>query len=273
MFRSTIPTNIILFALLSFAPAIAGGAELTDSLRKASELYRAGRLSEAREEAASFQRFFPDDTEGLVILGRIEFEAGRYSEARQWFRLASAKSPRHPVVKRYRKLLEELEYRNGPFEVFPLPLPAPDRGETAKRFKKAWFGPVQAASADDLKPPAAEPILSRGPLSASSEAGSTTAAIGMSPDNELETAGEAALKNSFYLKSYLLYSQALARTPDHAPSMLGFARAAIQMGKYTEARDALSPLLSIGAPPESAAEARALAEMARSLIETADQSH
>lgn len=267
------PPNALLLALFTCAATAATGGELPDSLRTASELYRVDRIDEAREEAISFQRFFPDDVNALVLLGRIDFEAGRYSDAKQWFRAASAKAPRHPIVRRYRKLIEELEYRNGPFESDPLPLPAHDEEKTAKWFKKAWFGPVQSASTDDFRPPVLEPVLSRDPLWVADTADSTELPGGGSSGDEFETAGRDALKDAFYLKSYIMYSQAVARQPDHAPSRIGFARAAIQMGKFSEALDALSPLLSIGAPPESAAEARSLADMARSLLESADHSH
>lgn len=273
MSRSPRLHNIILFTLLSSASAGALAAELSDSLRTASEHYRAGRLAEAREEAISYQKFFPDDVEALVILGRIDFEAGRYSDAKQWFRAASAKSPRHPVVKRYRKLLEELEYRNGPFEASPLPLPTSDKSETATFFKKAWFGPLQTDSVEDFKPSAMEPVLSRESLSVTEGTAPAVISDSVSSGEDFGAAGEAAMKDSFYLKSYIMYSQALARTPDHVPSRLGFARAAIQMGKASEALEALSPLLSIGAPPESAAEARAMAELARSRLEAPGQSH
>lgn len=267
------PSNALLLALFACATTVAEGGELPDSLRTASELYRTGRFDAAREEAISFQRYFPDDVDALILLGRIDFEAERYSDSRQWFRAASAKAPRHPIIRRYRKLLEELEYRNGAFDSSLLPLPVPDQGETARRFKKAWFGPVQSASAEDIRLPTLEPVLSRDPLRVSAAAASVGLPGGGSSGDEYENAGRDALKDAFYLKSYIMYSQAVARQPDHVPSRLGLARAAIQMGKFSEALDALSPLLSIGAPPESAAEARALAEMARSLLDSGGHSH
>ncbi|HOT27415.1 MAG TPA: tetratricopeptide repeat protein [Candidatus Ozemobacteraceae bacterium] len=266
-------SNALLPALFACAAVAAEGGELTSSLRTASELYRTGRTDAAREEALSFQRYFPDNVEALVLLGLIEFEAGRYSDSKQWFRSASLKAPRHPVVRRYRKLLDELEYRNGPFDIFPLPLPGHDEGETAKRFRKAWFGPVPAASVGEIRPPGLEPVLSRDPLWVSETAAPQELPGGGSSGEEYETAGGAALKEAFYLKSYIMYSQAVARQPDHGPSRLGLARAAIQMGKFGEALDVLSPLLSIGAPSESAAEARALAAMAQSLIDSGGHSH
>lgn len=267
------PSNVLLLTLFACAATAADGGELTDSLRTASELYRAGRIAEAREEAQSFQRYFPNAVEALILLGRIDFEAGRYADSKRWFQAASKQAPRHPIVRRYKKLLEELEYRNGPFENSLLPLPAHDEGETAKWFKKAWFGPIPSTSVDDVRLPVLEPILSRSPLWSSGATATNELPGGGSSGNEYETAGRDALKDAFYLKSYIMYSQAVARQSDHAPSRLGLARAAIQMGKFSEALDALSPLLSVGAPPESAAEARALAEMARSLLASGDHSH
>ncbi len=267
------PSNAFLPVLFACTAAVAEGGELPVSLRTASELYRAGRTGEAREEAQSFQRYFPDDVEALVLLGRIDFEAGRYADSKQWFRAASAKAPRHPVVRRYRQLLEELEYRNGPFDAVPLELPTHDEGETATWFKRAWFGPVSAASGGDIHPPVLEPVLSRAPLWASETAATPDFPAGGSSGDVYEAAGRDALRDAFYLKSYIMFSQAVARQPAHAPSRLGLARAAIQMGKFSEALDALSPLLSVGAPPESAAEARALAGMARSLLESGGHSH
>ena len=268
-----IPLNALLSVLFACASTAAEGGELPDSLRAASELYRSGRTGEAREEAQSFQRYFPDNVEALVLLGRIEFESRRYADSKQWFRAASAKAPRHPIVRRYKKLLEELEYRNGPFVAAPLELPTRDNEETAAWFKKAWFGPIPVASGGDLHPPVLEPVLSRDPLWVSETAATPDLPAGGASGDEYETAGRDALKDAFYLKSYIMYSQAVARQPDHVPSRLGLARAAIQMGKFSEALDVLSPLLSIGAPLESAAEARSLAGMARSLLESGVHSH
>jgi tetratricopeptide (TPR) repeat protein len=259
------PVSVILAALFAFFPLPIGAGELSSSLRTASELYRAGRLDEARSEALSVQKHFPDDLEALLILGRIDFEAARYADAMQWFRLASVKHPRHPLVRRYRALLEELAYRNGPFSVDPLPLPVPDRDETARRFKRGWFGPTFPLPSEDCKPAATEPILSRGPLSQPEPPSPIPAAATILPDelpsDEAEAAG--ALASGMYFKSYLLYSGVLNRKPDRVPARLGFARAAIGMGRYTEALSILSPLLTIGGPAEAESEARQLAEFAR----------
>ncbi|HNW35515.1 MAG TPA: hypothetical protein PKM25_11325 [Candidatus Ozemobacteraceae bacterium] len=262
--RSCGPALAIASILLSaLSPAVFAG-ELPESLRKASELYRTGHLDEARSEALSVQRFFPDDIEALLILGRIDFEAGRYSDAKQWFRLASAKHATHPLVKRYRKLLEELEYRLGQFDPSPLPLPTPDKEETAKRFKKGWFGPAFTISSADCKPAPMEPALIDRPLAdaATSDTGSSSL-MAFDPDQESEALASEALNNSQYFKSYIMYSQILNRSSGKAAVRLGLARAAIGMGRFSEALGALSPLLSPGAPAETATEARMLAELAR----------
>jgi len=134
------PSNALLLALFACATTVAEGGELPDSLRTASELYRTGRFDAAREEAISFQRYFPDDVDALILLGRIDFEAGRYSDSRQWFRAASAKAPRHPIIRRYRKLLEELEYRNGAFDSSLLPSRSPIKARRPGASRKPGLG-------------------------------------------------------------------------------------------------------------------------------------
>ncbi|HOY68549.1 MAG TPA: tetratricopeptide repeat protein [Candidatus Ozemobacteraceae bacterium] len=267
--RSGGPASLIAAALLLVLPLRLEAGELSSSLRTASELYRAGRLDEARAEALSVQKHVPDDLEALLILGRIDFEAARYADAMQWFRLASVKHPRHPLVRRYRALLEELEYRNGPFSVEPLPLPVPDRDETARRFKKGWFGPSFPHLSEDCKPSTIEPILSRAPLtSPAQEPSSAAPAPGAEPSeipgDELEAAG--ALAAGMYFKAYIIYAGMTAQQPDRTSARLGLARAAIGMGRYAEATEILSPLLTIGGPAEAASEARQLAEFARRQI-------
>jgi len=259
------PAFIIASIILSVAPSLLFAGELPDSLRKASELYRTGRLDEARSEALSVQRFFPDDIEALLILGRIDFEAGRYSDAKQWFRLASSKNAKHPLVRRYRKLIDELEYRLGQFDPSPLPLPTPDKGETAKRFKKGWFGPTFTTSSTDCKPAPLEPALIDRSLAdtTGSDAASSSPSMLFGSNQESEALASEALNSSLYFKSYIMYSQILHRDSGNASVRLGLARSAIGMGRFSEALETLSPLLFPGVPAEMASEARNLAESAR----------
>ncbi len=102
-------------------------AELPLSLRKAEQWYHTGRLSEARSSALSYHDAFPKDIEGLLVLAKIDLESENLVDAKKWLRLADVIDRHHPLVIIYRRLLEDLEHRQGPITQMPEPLPTSDR--------------------------------------------------------------------------------------------------------------------------------------------------
>jgi len=232
--------SVVAISLLaaSVAPRPLMAGELYQPLREASELYRLGRLDAARELALSVQKAFPRDLQALLLLCCIDTAARRYSEAKTWIGLASAISPRHPIVASYRHLFDELEYRSGPLSTEYLPLPGPDQTVTAKRFKKGWFGPNFLY----LEPKIQEATRSAGLRKESKPRPALNEDI-MIEEMTVRDA-EEALSHRMFLKAYLLFSRLIKDNPESQAFEIGKARACIGLARYREAVSILDPYVA-----------------------------
>ncbi len=230
-----LPFSLSIALFLWSAPACPGG-ELSQPLRQASELYRTGHLEEARREALIVHHAFPHDLEALLLLGRIDFERRDLARSKEWFRLASAEKPRHPLVVMYRKVFEEIEYRKGPLNATLLPLPDPDKTVTAERFRKGWFGPSTTLLSEPVKVEAEGPP----PLP-----GVERPTLQPLVDESVRQAAQSALDRRLFLKAYLLFHDLLLRNPGHPPYLLAQAKAAYGMGRYGEATAILKRLSAL----------------------------
>jgi len=212
-----------------------GAQELPQPLREASELYRTGHYDRARELALTVQKAFPHDLQALLILGRIDFEAGRLADAKQWFQRAAAVNRSHPLVKQYQHVFEEIEYRRGPISSVGEPsLPAPDKTVTADRFKKGWFGPNFLELSKRVPvPPSTKP----------DSLGVATSSIGIIYGRSLDFSAHQALQQKWYLKAYLLYKDLTRDFPENQEYRLGLAEAAIGMRRHSDAQKVLEGIL------------------------------
>jgi tetratricopeptide (TPR) repeat protein len=240
-FRRVLPSVAGLFLVLALGSAGSlGGRELPSALRTASELYRQGRLDDACGFAEAYHRAFPKDIEGLVILGRIEFERRNLPAAKRCFRQASVLNRNHPLVTQYRQTIEEYEYRRGIIQEDYLPLPVPDKGETAERFRRGWFGPHFTKMFGKVATP---------PRTIPDSLGVATYSIGEIAGGSIDFLAVKALNDGWYLKAYLLYRELVRDHPNDMAFRLGLAEAAIGIKRLAEARNHLTQILR--ADPEN----------------------
>jgi tetratricopeptide (TPR) repeat protein len=209
------------------------GKEMSRPLRQASEYLRIGRLAEARDLAASVQKAFPDDLEALLLLGRIDFERRDYRTAKLWFQAAARQSPRHPLVGLYRKMFQEMEHRLGETITDFGPVPRADKTETARAFRRGWFGPnFPHLSAKVPEPPPPPPTVVPTPVT-----------VGVLEARSEDFAAHEALQKGWFLKAYLLYKDLVRAAPDQVDFRISLAQAAQGMRRYPEARKLLGEAL------------------------------
>ncbi|OGK05899.1 MAG: hypothetical protein A2W80_12840 [Candidatus Riflebacteria bacterium GWC2_50_8] len=252
----------VLLALLVACPdARSHGLELQPQLREAERLYQSGRYQDAAREADKLLKFFPDDLQALLVAGMSEYNSGNYLAAQQHFKRAHARSPRHPVVVEYVALLREIEYRSGSLSQNPQFQDSNNEYETARYFKRGYFGPGFTYSSASLPDP-----------------GIATAEVALpTPHPPVESIFKIApvvsiAESSFaagnYHKSYLFYSQLLAADPTNRRYLMGRAESAFHMKRFRQVIDMLGPLL---AAPERHGFSEAEIEKARQLLSDARQ--
>ena len=230
------------------------GAEMPRSLREAERLYQQGNYAEAYDKALELQSFYPDNFQGLLVLGMSSFYLNDYESSWNWFIKAQKKSPKHPIVTRYIELLRELEYRSGPFTSGPY---APDPIEpmnTAKFYKKGYLSanvPILSNPEDPGSPvKPMEPILITDPIATSAMRLESDLALPtpyphigsiLSADYFKQMAAEA-MKKQEYEKAYLFYSQLSADEPKNREFIICQAEAAYHLKRFQKCYDLLLPL-------------------------------
>ena len=242
---------IISISLICFATTCSSAIakELDFSLREASILYQSGRNEEAIQKAQLVSKHFPKNLEALLILGRAEFELENYAKARNWLRKAYSINPKHPLIKRYLGLIREIENRYGPIPGDFQPPAQKDKLETARDFKKGWFGPNFTVTSAPLTP---EPkvILKNAPASTTNVISPTALPTPHPPVNlvlltdSVEKMAKEAFDKKLYIKSYLFYSQLNRQNPGNRKFLLGKSKAAFHMKRFREVIKALGPLLT-----------------------------
>ncbi|HNV71430.1 MAG TPA: hypothetical protein PKO06_17130 [Candidatus Ozemobacteraceae bacterium] len=228
--RGLIPALSVLFL-----PALAPASDLPRTLRESEQWYHTGRLSEARSAALSHHEAFPKDLEALLILAKIDLEAENLIDAKKWLRLADAVDRHHPLVILYRRLLEDLEHRQGPITQMPEPLPTSEKNLTADWFKRNWFW---------NRPTHHFPKVPIPPRSVPDEFGIATGPTGVLESDSVARQAEDAFRQRQFLRAYLLFSDLVRDHPEDNMYQLGKARAAMALGLYDEARAILAGLQS-----------------------------
>ncbi len=233
VFRHITAVSVFL-GVLVFGISVSG-MEMPAPIRQAEELYRMNRLADARTLAESVQKAFPKDLQVLLLLGLIEFDAGRFHESKRWFQSASAISPRHPLVLQYKTIFEEIEHRHGPISDSFLPLSDPDKTVTAERFKRGWFGPNFVYLYGKVATPA---------VSLPDSLGIRTHEMGVIEGASDDFDADHAIKNKWFLRAFLRYKDLMRNNPENAGYKIGAATAAIGMRRYREAREILNSVLA-----------------------------
>ena len=218
---------------MNLGTAFSASAELPLSLRESEQWYQTGRLDEARTSATAFHHAFPKDIEGLLILTKVELESENLIEAKKWLRLADAIDRHHPLVIVYRRLLEDIEHRQGPITQMPEPLPTSDPTMTAVWFKRNWFW---------NRPTHLFPKVPVPPRSIPDDFGLATGPTGVLVSTSIVQEAEESFRRRQFLRAYLLFSDLVRDHPEELHFQLGKARAAMAIGLYEEARVILSAL-------------------------------
>lgn len=225
--------------LAFFAAGILCGSELEARLREAYRLYYAGRYDEARSYVLEFHKFFPDDVNAISLLGMTTFASRDYDEAKRWFRMLLQKKPRHPVGLRYAALIQEIEHRKGSVSLEPAQRAKGDSYETAREFKRSWFGTSFPVFSDEpVKAPIAEVAL---PMPHPTEPE-------MLANNTVASIARQAIDEEDYIKAYLFYSQLLEADRGNRSFLLGKAEAAFHMKRYREVVQIIGPYLASKSP-------------------------
>lgn len=228
-------TVLLLILLIAAAPAI--GKEPDSALREAERLYQSGRYEEASKKALEIHKFFPDDFQTLLVLGMSSFNAKDYLKASDWFRLAQKQSPKHPIVTRYIELLREIEYRTAPFHSDPVAKASESPYETARFYRKSFFGPgfTWVSRPDDTATPSyIAPLALPTPYPPIEIASAETFA----------EMAEKAFKEGAYHKAYLFFSQLTAVLPANKHYLIGKAESAFHMKRYRQVIEILGPMMS-----------------------------
>ena len=227
----------LLFSLIAaiIAAASLSGSELEERLREANRLYYAGRYPEAKGYALDFHRFFPEDLNAIALLGMTTFASKEYDEAKKWFRMLLQKKPKHPVALRYAALIQEIEHRKGSVSFDPVERTKNDSYETARDFKRGWFGPsFPVFSGEPANVPLAQTAL---PTPYPTEPDLTT-------NNTVATIARQALNEENFIKAYLFYAQLLEADRGNRSFLLGKAEAAFHMKRYREVVQIIGPYLA-----------------------------
>lgn len=227
--------ELVVAAMLFFAVTIAA-IELEPSLREADRLYQNGRYAEAADKALQIYNFFPGDLQTLLILGMSDFHVGNYLKAKNWFRKAQQKSPRHPIVDRYTGLLREIEYRHGPLSQDPDPKSEADPYAGAVFFKRGFFGPGFTVTSGSVQETYATATLALPTPHPPTDLGSSESVVA-------GIAGQALADQDFN-KAFLFFSQLLAAQPGNRGYLTGKASAAFHMKRYREVIEIIGPILA-----------------------------
>lgn len=224
------------------------GRELSRSLREAQKLYERGHYEEAAKKAYEYYKFYPDDVQAMIICGMSEFHAGNYIESVDMFVSANQKQPKHPITERYLALLRELEYRSEPFTTDLELKSKADPQETAKYYKRNFFGPsfniVSGKEGKTNFVSTLEPHLMKSPSEARNVRLVTVLPVSAPAKsllgrNTMEGMAEKSLSEGQYLKSYLFYSQLHASSPQNKFYLLGKAESAFHMKRYEQVLELL----------------------------------
>ncbi|HAE38192.1 MAG TPA: hypothetical protein DCG57_06075 [Candidatus Riflebacteria bacterium] len=252
----------ILLALLVACPdARSHGLELQPQLREAERLYQAGRYQDAANAASELLRFFPDEMQALLVAGMSEYNRGNYLEAQKHFKKAHSMAPRHPLVLEYVALLREIEYRSGSLSQNPQVKASGNEYETARYFKRGYFGPGFTNTSASL----ADPGIARAEVALSTPYPPVDSIFKIQPVIDI---AERAFAEANYHKSYLFYSQLLAAEPTNRKYLLGRAESAFHMKRFRQVVDMLGPLM---AAPEPQGFSEQQIEKARELLSNARQ--
>lgn len=230
--------SLTLLATTLVSPSF--GKEMPTSLREANRLYQAGQFSAAISLAKKSVVYAPEDVQAMLILGMSYFNEKNYPEARDWFRKAVQRKPKHPIARKYIGLIQEIEHRYGPFSSsLSTAQESKDPTISGEAFKKGWFGhsfPKESEKAKDyFEPEKHKP-----------------ARIALEVDAPLEkilieksvaSMAKEAFDSKLFLKSYLFYSQLLAANPNNRSYLVGKAGAAFHMKRYQEVIKTLGPMM------------------------------
>jgi tetratricopeptide (TPR) repeat protein len=182
----------------------------------------------------------------MLIIGMSHFNQNDYPQARDWFRKAVRKSPRHPIATRYIALLQEIEHRFGPFSTdIATAQESADPVISGEAFKKGWFGhgfPHESPKTDKYFDPAKNIPA---PVALEVEPPIKKILI----EKSVAKMADEAFQNKLYLKSYLFYSQLLSAEPQNRKYLLGKADSAFQLKRYDEVVQILGPIM-LAATPE-----------------------
>lgn len=217
--------------------------ELVVPLREAESLYQAGQYEAAAIKASEYHSYFPQDFQGILLYGMSAFHSQHYVESIDMFVLASQKQPNHPIVKRYLRLIRELEYRSEPFTKNLIKKSTSDPLKTAKFYERHFWGPsFTTSSKPESKAPflrTLDPHLMK--HQQESRAVKLVTALPSKPpvksllaQDTVEEMAKQGLAQGYFLKSYLFYSQLLASNPYNKSYLLGKAKSAFHMKRYQQ---------------------------------------
>ncbi|EKD82672.1 MAG: hypothetical protein ACD_39C01157G0004 [uncultured bacterium] len=253
---------IVLLALILAGSADRSyGLELQPQLREAERLYQSGRYQDAAREVDKLLSFFPDDLQAILLAGMSEYNNGNYLKAQQHFKRAHAKAPRHPLVVEYTTLLREIEHRSGALSQNPQFQDNRNEYETARHFKRGYFGPVFTNTSDSLP----DPGLATAQVALPMPHPPTESIFKTEP--VVDIAKNAFAEGNFH-KAYLFYSQLLASDPTNRKYLIGRAESAFHMKRFRQVIDMLGPIM---AAPETHGFSEQEIEQARQLLSEARQ--
>lgn len=250
-----IKARIILLSLLAVATSI-NAREMPRSLREAERLYANQRYSEASDKAKEFQKLFPSNVQALIILGMSDYNLNNYKDSVKWFKKAIHLSPNHPIASKYLTLLQELEYRSGPFSIEPSEADFSDPKVSAEFYKRGYFNTAYPKESEKSSPRTTgkplEPVLIKQPLPPSTYRANSKVAL---DSNEkfseststaafMEKMAREALEDKRYIKAYLFYSQLSAGDPNNRTFRIEQAEAAFHLGRYAKVVELLLPITS-----------------------------
>lgn len=222
-----------------FVVATVRSSELEARLREANRLYYAGRYAEAKSYALEFHEFYPDDLNAISLLGMTTFASRNYDEAKKWFRILLQRKPTHAIALRYAALIQEIEHRKGSVSFDPGERAENDSYETAREFKRGWFGPNFPVFSDE---PAQVPLAHTAlPMPHPTEPEMLT-------NNTVASIARRAMNEENFIKAYLFYSQLLEADRDNRSFLLGKTEAAFHMKRYLEVVQIMGPYLASESP-------------------------
>jgi tetratricopeptide (TPR) repeat protein len=233
--KKILPVTFLLFSLCPLA-----ALELSRTLREADRLYQSGNYQQAITLAQKAVKIDSSNLQANLIMGMSYFNGKNYVKARACFRKAAQINAKHPIVRRYIRVIQEIEHRYGPFsQSIIAQKESSDPVTRNNAFKKAWFGhsfPSESAPREDYFDPAKNLPA---PVALEVEAPIERILI----KNTVANMAQKALKEQKYLKSYLFYSQLNSSEPANREYILGKAKSAYELKRYNEVIKILGPII------------------------------